>query len=133
MTTCRFQPIKDKAEEIIQSIIHVDEVANLPYLAYTIHLVVEEIVVNIVNYAYPDGEGYLVVRVHNDQQALSLEFRDHGLPFNPLEQPVPDLDKPLEERTIGGLGIFLTKEMMDDTQYRYEQGENILVIKKNLE
>lgn len=132
MTTCRFQPIKDKAEEIIQAIIHVDEVANLPYLAYTIHLVVEEIVVNIVNYAYPDGEGYLEVRVHNDQQVLTFEFRDHGLPFNPLEQPVPDLDKPLEERSIGGLGIFLTKEMMDDTQYRYEQGENILIIKKNL-
>lgn len=132
MTTRRFQPIQGKAEEIIQSIIQTDEIVALPSFAYMIHLVVEEIVVNIVDYAYPEGNGYLEVRINNDSKELTIEFRDHGIPFNPLEQSMPDLDIPLEERSIGGLGIFLTKEMMDNVEYRYEQGENILIIKKNL-
>lgn len=132
MTTRRFQPIQGKAEEIIQSIIQTDEIVALPSFAYMIHLVVEEIVVNIVDYAYPEGNGYLEVRINNDNKELTIEFRDHGIPFNPLEQSMPDLDIPLEERSIGGLGIFLTKEMMDNVEYRYEQGENILIIKKNL-
>lgn len=132
MTTRRFQPIQGKAEEIIQSIIQTDEIVALPSFAYMIHLVVEEIVVNIVDYAYPEGNGYLEVCINNDSKELTIEFRDHGIPFNPLEQSMPDLDIPLEERSIGGLGIFLTKEMMDNVEYRYEQGENILIIKKNL-
>lgn len=132
MTIRRFQPIQGKAEEIIQSIIQTDEIVALPSFAYMIHLVVEEIVVNIVDYAYPEGNGYLEVRINNDNKELTIEFRDHGIPFNPLEQSMPDLDIPLEERSIGGLGIFLTKEMMDNVEYRYEQGENILIIKKNL-
>lgn len=132
MTTRRFQPIQGKAEEIIQSIIQTDEIVALPSFAYMIHLVVEEIVVNIVDYAYPEGNGYLVVCINSDGKELTIEFRDHGIPFNPLEQSKPDLDIPLEERSIGGLGIFLTKEMMDNVEYRYEQGENILIIKKNL-
>lgn len=132
MTTRRFQPIQGKAEEIIQSIIQTDEIVALPSFAYMIHLVVEEIVVNIVDYAYPEGNGYLEVCINNDSKELTIEFRDHGIPFNPLEQSMPDLDIPLEERSIGGLGIFLTKEMMDNVEYRYEQGENILIIKKNM-
>lgn len=132
MTIRRFQPIQGKAEEIIQSIIQTDEIVALPSFAYMIHLVVEEIVVNIVDYAYPEGNGYLEVCINNDSKELTIEFRDHGIPFNPLEQSMPDLDIPLEERSIGGLGIFLTKEMMDNVEYRYEQGENILIIKKNL-
>lgn len=133
MTTRRFQPVRGKTEEIIQYVIHTEEVTALPSLIYAIRLVVEEVVVNIIDYAYPDGEGYLDVCIHSDSKALTIEFRDHGIPFNPLNQPAPDLNLPLEERTIGGLGIFLTKEMMDDIQYRYEQGENILIIKKQLE
>lgn len=132
MTIRRFQPIQGKAEEIIQSIIQTNEIVALPSFAYMIHLVVEEIVVNIVDYAYPEGNGYLEVRINNDNKELTIEFRDHGIPFNPLEQSMPDLDIPLEERSIGGLGIFLTKEMMDNVEYRYEQGENILIIKKNM-
>lgn len=132
MTTRRFQPIQGKAEEIIQSIIQTDEIVALPSFAYMIHLVVEEIVVNIVDYAYPEGNGYLEVCINSDGKELTIEFRDHGIPFNPLEQSKPDLDIPLEERSIGGLGIFLTKEMMDNVEYRYEQDENILIIKKNL-
>lgn len=129
----KFQPIRGKAEEIIRQILQREEIASLPSLAYTIHLVVEEIVLNIVDYAYPEGEdGYLEVRIGNDGKTLALEFRDHGIPFNPLEMPEPDLDLPLEERNIGGLGIFLTKEMMDNVRYRYENEENILTLEKKL-
>lgn len=132
MTVLRFQPIQGKAEEIINAILRSEEVVSLPSQAYTIHLVVEEIVLNIVDYAYEaddEANGYLEVRLALDNGVFSIEFRDHGRPFNPLEQTAPDTDMPLEERKIGGLGIFLCKEMMDESNYRYENEENILSFK----
>lgn len=131
MTVLRFQPIRGKAEEIINAILRTEEVVSLPAQAYTIHLVVEEIVLNVIDYAYPAGEenGYLEVRTDKVGKVFFIEFRDHGIPFNPLEQAAPDTDMPLEERKIGGLGIFLCKEMMDESSYRYENGENILSFK----
>ncbi|MCR4900758.1 MAG: ATP-binding protein, partial [Treponema sp.] len=57
-------------------------------------------------------------------------FRDQGIPFNPLDRPDPDITLSAEDRRIGGLGIFLTKKYMNSVEYKYENGENILTMKK---
>ena len=66
----------------------------------------------------------------NFDELLTIIFRDQGVPFNPLDRPDPDITLSAEDRSIGGLGIFLTKKYMDSIEYRYEGDENILTMKK---
>ncbi len=63
---------------------------------------------------------------------LTIELRDAGTPFNPLEREDPDINQKAEEREIGGLGIFLCKKMMDSIEYRYEDGNNVLTMTKKV-
>lgn len=131
MKSLRFQPIAGQTERIIEAILRTEEVSTCTKEMFAIHLVCEEIVVNIVNYAYPDSNnGYLIVELMNDGKILSIVFRDGGIPFNPLEKGAPDISLPLEEREIGGLGIFLTQQMMDVVSYDYLNNENVLTINK---
>jgi len=97
-----------------------------------INLAVEEIFVNIANYAYKDKNGNCLLTIQNDEdKIIKLVFEDNGIPFNPLERPDPDITKSVDEREIGGLGIFITKKLMDDIEYKYEDNKNILIITKN--
>lgn len=99
-----------------------------------IELVVEEIYVNIASYAYPPGTGKVWVGcdVSEDTMSVTLTFTDCGPEFDPLKSPEPDTGAPLEERSIGGLGIFLVKRNVDGISYRRRDGYNILTIEKNL-
>ncbi|MBR6271893.1 MAG: ATP-binding protein [Lachnospiraceae bacterium] len=96
-------------------------------------LAVEEIFINIANYAYHPGRGNAVVRVETteDPVTVTITFIDRGIPYDPLKKQDPDLTLSAEERGIGGLGIFLTKKVMDDVSYEYRDGQNILKLKKN--
>ncbi len=97
-----------------------------------IDLALEEAVTNIIMYAYPEGEkgtAELTVEVADGQ--ISATLIDSGTPFNPLQQQEANLDVSLEERKIGGLGIHLIKEIMDVVEYAYEDGRNVLKMKKN--
>lgn len=133
MTSLRFQPITGKAEEIVSAILQTEEVASCRDIQYPVHLVCEEIVINVVDYAYPDNDnGYLNIEVAKDETELVIQFRDGGIPFNPLQREQPDISLPLEERQIGGLGIFLVQQMMDMVSYEYSNNENVLTIKKNI-
>ena len=96
-------------------------------------LAVEEIFVNIASYAYGQETGSAEIRMTVEDGCAGIEFRDSGTPFDPLAKADPDVTLPAEERQIGGLGIFMVKKMMDDVQYRYEGGENILTIRKKLQ
>jgi anti-sigma regulatory factor (Ser/Thr protein kinase) len=99
-------------------------------------LAVEEIFINIANYAYASGApGEAAIRCEADSGTgrLTVVFADGGVPYNPLERPDPDVDLPMEERPIGGLGIFMTKRLMDAVRYRYEDGKNILTVVKNMD
>lgn len=101
-----------------------------------LELAVEELYVNIARYAYsPSKEGYAAVRceVLEDPLRVVIQFLDDGIPYNPLEKPDPDISKNAEEREIGGLGIFMVKQSMDGIDYSYENGKNILTIRKNIE
>ena len=97
-----------------------------------IDMAAEEIFVNIANYAYAPGKGMAKVGVEMEEDPLSvtITFIDRGIPYDPLAKDDPDVTLSAEERKIGGLGIFLVKNTMDDMTYVYEDGQNILRIKK---
>ena len=133
MKKLHFQPIKDKADEIIRAVISTEEVSKCEKELFALRLVCDELIVNVVSYAYPENEeGYLDVEIEKTSQEITLRFKDGGKPFNPLERKMPDINAPLEERQIGGLGIFLTIKQMDSVNYEYTNGENVLTVKKTI-
>lgn len=97
-------------------------------------IAVEELFVNIASYAYEPHEGPadITCKVDKATNIATLEFRDKGIPYNPLAREDPDLTLSAEERGIGGLGIFMVKNSMDKVSYDYEDGTNILTIEKRL-
>ena len=133
MRRLHFQPIAGRTPDILDAIMGSPEVAESGRVAKIIRLVCEELVVNVVNYAYPDGvDGYLDVNIDRDDKAITIQLRDGGVKFNPLERDMPDTTTPLKDRPIGGLGIFITIKKMDDVRYEYVNNENVITIKKNL-
>lgn len=99
-----------------------------------IDVAAEEIFVNIAKYAYKPDTGRAKVRVEigDDPLHVVITFIDHGIPYDPLAKEDPNVKLSAEERQIGGLGIFLVKNTMDDISYQYINGSNILTLKKNL-
>ena len=109
---------------------------NCPEVLKSIMLIaVEEIFVNIAHYAYggKSGEAIINLDIQQDPKCCRVEFRDHGIPYNPLEKADPDITLSAEEREIGGLGIYMVKQSMDKVEYRYEDGCNILTIEKSID
>ena len=88
----------------------------------------EEIYVNIASYAYPNQEGIVEVSINKTDNEIILNFVDSGIPYNPLEKPNPDITLSLEERQLGGLGIFMVKKMAKDVIYERKDEKNILTI-----
>lgn len=133
MTRLHFQPIRGRALDIIGAILQTEELASAAEVQRAIHLATEELVVNIVDYAYPDrDDGYLDVEIIRNEEYITLRFHDGGIPFNPLESETPDTSLPMEQREIGGLGIFFVLKKMDTVAYEYIHGENVLTIRKKL-
>ncbi len=99
-----------------------------------IRLAVEEIFVNISSYAYDPSVGPAEVRceVLEDPMRVIIQFLDGGKPFDPLAKEDADTSEEALMSRIGGLGILLVKETMDDVSYEYKDGQNILTILKNL-
>ena len=130
----RFNPIKDKSSEIIEFLMSSPDMPDDEALRFKLRLSIEEAVENVVRYAYDGGIGWLEVgtSLDHDTLLLTIELRDAGVPFNPLEKEDPDITLTAEEREIGGLGIFLCKKMMDSISYRYEDGNNVLTMMKQL-
>jgi anti-sigma regulatory factor (Ser/Thr protein kinase) len=102
-------------------------------LSFQLNLVLEEAVVNVIQYAFPKGEEHTFT-LDADKEADTITFvlKDDGKPFNPLKQaPNVDINLSAEKRQIGGLGIFLVQQMMDDVDYqRTPDGMNVLVMRK---
>lgn len=96
-----------------------------------IELAVEEIFVNIANYAYGTNIGNVAVSVDiSDEKQAVITFEDSGVPYDPLAKSDPDLSLSVNERQIGGLGIFMAKKSMDKMHYEYRDGKNILTLVK---
>ena len=98
-----------------------------------IDIAVDEICSNIFNYAYKDKKGQVLVEISYQDKMVTIRFIDTGVKFNPLEKEDPDVNLSLQERKIGGLGIYLVKQLMDDVKYEYSlKNENILTIIKKV-
>lgn len=97
-------------------------------------IAVEEIYVNIANYAYGGKAGNAIVQmdVSQNPKLCRVTFTDWGVPYNPLEKEDPDISLSAEEREIGGLGIYMVKQSMDKIEYEYRDGCNILSIEKKI-
>ena len=96
-----------------------------------IRIAVDEIFSNIARYAYHPEVGGAAVRIVAGDDVI-IEFEDSGVPYDPLEKDDPDISLSAEEREIGGLGLFMVKNLMDSVEYRRDGNRNILTIKKRL-
>ena len=96
-----------------------------------VNLVLEEIVSNIIFYGYKDAQGHsITINFDLEEDELILRITDDARAFNPLQAPEPDINKPIEERKIGGLGIYLTRKFTDNIEYKRVNKENVLTLKK---
>ncbi|MBQ7197293.1 MAG: ATP-binding protein [Synergistaceae bacterium] len=95
---------------------------------------VEELFVNIAHYAYNPETGFATIKIEiqKEPSSVSITFVDKGVPYDPVAKPDPDVTLSAEEREIGGLGIFMVKNSMDEMTYEYKDCQNILTIRKNL-
>ncbi len=102
-------------------------------LIFKVTVALDEILTNVISYAYPQGgEHVITVRLAVQAAELVIEVEDDGRPFNPLTVAPPDLEQLPEQRPIGGLGVHLVRKMMDRLEYRREQNKNFLVMIKAL-
>lgn len=97
-------------------------------------IALEEVFVNVAHYAYDDsiGEVSFSIDFDSERRQMTFQMKDSGVPFNPLLRSDPDITMKIEERPIGGLGIFMMKQTMDDVNYSYIDGKNVLTMKKNI-
>jgi len=99
---------------------------------YQIELSLLEICINIIRYAYPEQKGEIILRIWRQKGKVFLEIRDNGIPFDPTKSSPPDLKEILTNEEKGGLGIFLSRKLMDGFDYKREKGQNILTMYKKL-
>ena len=98
-----------------------------------LNLAIEEAVVNVMNYAYPKGAiGDVDIEVETDEDTITFVISDSGVPFDPTKKADTDITLSVDERPIGGLGIHLVRQIMDDIAYHYTDHKNILTLKKKL-
>lgn len=101
---------------------------------FQIEVSVDELFTNIASYAYPDGDGTATIRIDDSGKgAVTITFLDAGVPFDPLEHEDPDITLLVEDRPIGGLGIFMVRKTMDSVTYERRDGMNVVTISKHWE
>jgi len=104
-----------------------------PKNIFELNLILDELITNIISYAYKDDANHIIeleINLENDE--LKIQLIDDGKEFNPLEKEDVKLDEDLDERKIGGLGIHIVKEKSDQIDYKRESNKNILLLKKKL-
>ena len=100
-------------------------------LTYQVHLALEELWLNVVNYGHDGGFHEVEIELTSEPSAVTIHITDDGKPFDPLhEAPNPHVDDALDDRPIGGLGVYLVQTMMDEMEYKREEGKNRLTLVK---
>lgn len=121
-----YEPARDRLLELFQSAGLSDETVG------DLEIILEELLVNVISYAYDEaGSGTIQVAAIVNGSSVTLEFRDRGREFNPLERETPDLDVDIDDRPIGGLGIFLVTELASSVNYERVGNENVLRVVKD--
>ena len=117
--------------EFIDSV--AEEVGLEMSLTMSLNLALEEAVVNVMEYAYPEGQkGNVEIEVTADQQWMTFVITDTGIAFDPTTKEDADTTLSAEERPIGGLGIFLVRQLMDVIDYKRKDNKNVLTLRKKL-
>lgn len=104
-----------------------------PKNIFELNLILDELITNIISYAYEDDSDHIIeLDINKEKDELKIQLIDDGKEFNPLEKEEVKLDQDLDERKIGGLGIHIVKEKTDEIKYKRESNKNILMLKKKL-
>lgn len=105
---------------------------NLPEkLVWEIRLVLEEVVTNIISHGYADRADHAIeISIVNSERDITLSVRDDAQPFNLLDHSQPDLETPLEDRGVGGMGVHIVREIMDEIDYKREADGNLVVMRR---
>ena len=121
---------RDELERISGAIEELGQQDDWPDdLVFRVNLVLEELILNIMDYGQDGEDPDISLEIESEGNSISIELSDRGRPFDPLtEAPEPDLTASVGERRVGGLGVHLTKTLMDDVQYTHEGGRNRLSI-----
>ena len=116
MTQRTFDAVRENLDQVLTFLDSQLESWDCPMrVQMQLDVAVEELFVNIASYAYVDKTGIADITIELlPGQVVQITFRDSGIPYNPLEKPDPDITKPAEEREIGGLGIYIVKNSMDE-------------------
>ena len=127
--------IKNELSELKMISKHIDDFVEshaVPIdVGRAIDLAIEEIVSNIIYYGYTDQREHTIdIMLSLRNSRVVVEIRDDAPPFNPLQAPIADTTSPIDERAVGGLGIHLVRQVMDDINYRYRNNRNILIMQK---
>ena len=127
---------KANTKELNNVISYLDDYLNKNNISKKIvnqlDLVIEELFVNICNYAYEGKSGYFKISLENNDNKIIITLEDEGIKFNPLEKEEPDTTLSIEERSVGGLGILLVKKNLDNIKYKREDNKNILILEKSI-
>ena len=130
----RIKAVHSSLETALDPVLEALEELNVDHkVCFKIRLALEEALVNVVSYAYDDDNGEVEIRyeISDDPCMLIITIIDEGRPFNPLEAEDPLLSSDINQRKIGGLGLYIIKNTMDEVEYHRENNQNILIIKKN--
>ncbi len=117
-----------KISETLESLMHAHAFSEEDIL--DTQLAVEEAVTNSIVHGYEGKTGTITVSFEVTRNRAGIRIEDEAVPFDPFSLPEPDLDGNLEERRIGGLGVFLIRQVMDEVSYRHDNGKNILSLIK---
>ena len=102
-------------------------------LLFEINLALDEVLTNVISYGFGDSAPHeIAVRLWFDGGQLVVQVEDDGRPFNPLDVADPNVNRPVEDRPIGGLGIHLVRRVTDQLEYRRDAGRNVLVMRKTI-
>jgi serine/threonine-protein kinase RsbW len=99
---------------------------------FKIELAIVEICVNVIRYGYPKRRGEIDIAIRDAGERIAIEIRDSGVRFDPGSVPKPDIDEVIAAGGKGSLGIYLVRQIMDEFDYRWENGENILTLVKTI-
>lgn len=121
---------REQLEQVVDAVIELSEREEWPAeCSYRVHLALEELVLNVMDYGYDDDFSDIEINIISNAESVTMEIVDSGKPFDPLhDAPEPDLDASVNERRIGGLGVHLVRTLMDQMHYKRENDQNRLTI-----
>lgn len=120
----------EKIRTFLRENLHALDLSNNAY--YLIELSLLEICINIVRYAYPEDMGEISLTIWQQQGRLFFEIRDWGIPFNPRKSKKPNIEEIIRKGKKGGLGIFISRKLMDGFDYKHENKQNVLTMYKRI-